>query len=164
MPVGDVGVDDVEGLERAIEQARDRVGDRPVLPGCVVEHGGGYRLRAAVERGEERVEFANGELAAEPAEAGDEDELQLGDHRPLDVEEQVVEAAVLEVVLDAGAADPADAPVDDQHLAVVDVPDRPKVPPRRVAAAERPERSLELRGAHDADLDACSGQALVERR
>ena len=36
--VRDVGVDDVERLAGAVEQARDRVGDRPVAPRCVVQH------------------------------------------------------------------------------------------------------------------------------
>ena len=36
-----------------------------------------------------------------------------------------MEAAVLEVVLDSGAADPADAAVDDGELAVVDMAEAP---------------------------------------
>ena len=83
-------------------------------------------------------------LTAEPAEAREEDELELRDDRARDAEEQVVEAAVLEVVLDAGAADPADAPVDDHDLAVVDVPERREVPARGSALPERPDRRARL--------------------
>ena len=39
-----------------------------------------------------------------------------------------MEAAVLEVVLDAGSADPADSAVDDHDLAVIDVAERGQVP------------------------------------
>ena len=49
-----------------------------------------------------------------------------------------MEATVLEVVLDAGAADPADPSVDHDELAMVDVSQRAEVPPCRAPAAERP--------------------------
>ena len=64
----------------------------------------------------------------EPEEARDEHELELADDRPFEPHEQVVEPPVLEVVLDPCAADPADAAVDDDDLAVVDVPDGAEVP------------------------------------
>ena len=53
------------------------------------------------------------------------------DDRALDAHEQVVERAVLEVILDPGAADPADPAVDDHDLAVVDVPEAAQVPAGR---------------------------------
>jgi hypothetical protein len=86
------------------------------------------------------VEPLRRDRAAEPAEAGEEDELQLRDHRAREADEQVVEAAVVEVVLDPGAADPGDAAVDDEQLAVVDAPGR----------------------AHDADVDPAGSQPVVE--
>ena len=111
-------------------------------------------LRARFERREERLELGDGDRASEPAEAGEEDELELGDDRAGDADEQIVEAAVLEVVLDAGAADPADAAVDDDELAMVDVPER-----RRGSSARHrslpsgPSRHARLRRAYDADLE-----------
>ena len=64
--------------------------------------------------------------------------MELRDDRPGDAHEQVVEAAVQEVILDAGAADPSDATVDDRELAVVDVPECAEVPPVRASAAQAP--------------------------
>src|SRR5690349_22878807 len=55
----------------------------------------GHGIGARVERGEEAVER---NASAEPAEARDEDELELRDDRPLDADEQVVEPAVVEVI------------------------------------------------------------------
>ena len=64
---------------------------------------------------------AVGKPPSELREAAQEGRLQLADERPGDAHEQVVEAAIFEVVLDAGTAHPADASVDDIQLAVVDV-------------------------------------------
>ena len=55
-----------------------------------------------------------------------------------------MEAAVVEVVLDPGAADPADAAVDDEELAVVEVAELRRRPARR---------------AHDADVDPAGPRA-----
>jgi hypothetical protein len=119
--VGDVRVDDIQRLGRPFEQARDCLGDRPVPAGSVVKYDRGNGVRAALQRGEEGVQLGGRDPTAEPAKTGKKDELELGNHRAGDPHEQVVKAAVLEVVLDSGAADPADAPVDDHELAVVDV-------------------------------------------
>ena len=73
-----------------------------------------------------------------------------------------MEAAVLEVILDPGAADPPDAAVDDHDLAVVDVPEPPEVPARFPAAAERADGHPRAGGSHDADLDAGGREAVVE--
>ena len=100
---------------------------------------------------------------AEPEEARDEHELQLADDRPFEPHEQVVEPSVLEVILDPGAADPADATVDDDDLAVVDVPEGAEVPPGGAARAERAVRGARLRRPDDADLGAGGGEPLVER-
>ena len=69
--------------------------------------------------------------SAQPAEAGEEHELELVDDRARDADEQIVEATVLEVVLDARPTDPADPAVDDEHLAVIEVPERVQVPAPR---------------------------------
>ena len=95
--------------------------------------------------GKERVELPLRDRAAEPAEAREEDELELRDHRPGEPHEEVVEAAVVEVVLDPAAADPADPAVDDDELAVVEV-------------AELARRAHRV-GAHDADVDAAGRAA-----
>ena len=57
---------------------------------------------------------------------------------PFDAHEQVVERAVLEVILDSCTADPADAAVDDDDLAMVDVPEPAQVPAGLAAGPERP--------------------------
>ena len=131
--IGDVGVDDVEGLARAVEHPRDLVGDRAVLARRVVQDDRRDLARAGF--GEQAVELLGRNLAAEPAEARDEDELELRDDGPGHTEEEVMEAAVLEVVLDPGAADPADTPVHEHDLAVVDVAQAGEVP---VQARRRP--------------------------
>ncbi len=73
--------------------------------------------------GKELVELHRWDRSAEPAEARDEDQLQLRGHRSGDPHEEVVEAAVVEVVLDARATDPPDAAVDYDELSVVEVPE-----------------------------------------
>ena len=134
--------------------ARDRVGDRPVAAGRVVEDDGRNGIRPGIELREQRLEIGRGNLASEPPEAGEEHELQLCDHRAGDAEEQVVEAAVLEVVLDAGAADPADSTVDDHDLAVIDVAEPAQVPAELAVASQQADRGTRLRRSDDADLDA----------
>ena len=122
----------------------------------------GKRLRAAFERREEHREIGRRDLATEPADARDEHELELSDDRPGDAHEEIVEAAVLEVVLDPRSADPPDATVDDRDLAVVDVPEPRKVPGRRAAPAERPSGHTGLHRANHADLDARRSEPVVE--
>jgi hypothetical protein len=51
--VGDIWIDDVEGLRRLVEQAGDRLRDRPVSARRVVEDGRGDRARATVEPGKQ---------------------------------------------------------------------------------------------------------------
>ena len=89
---------------------------------------GGNPLAALLRLREEGVELGRRHRAAEPAKAGEEDQLQLGDDGACHADEQIVEAPVLEVILDPGAPDPADPAVHDDHLAVVDVPERANVP------------------------------------
>jgi hypothetical protein len=121
------------------------------------------RRPSRLELGEDRRDVGDWYRAAQPAKARDEDQLELRDDRSDDAKEQVVEAAVLEVVLDAGAADPTDPAVDDHDLAVIDVADPVEVPAERAAASERPEPSTELGRTHDADLDPRCRQPVVER-
>ena len=121
-------------------------------PGALCRTIAGTAASAARAR-ERAASSPGGHGAAEPAEAREEDELELRDDRPLDADEEVVEAAVLEMVLDPGAADPADPPVDDDDLAVVDVPERRGSSDRAIVRAERPERPA-LRAARYARLHA----------
>ena len=127
LPVGDVGVDHVQRAARTVQELGDRRRDRPVPARRVVQHAGGDPGGVVVV-GEEGVEMPARDLSAEPAERREEDELELGHDRSRHPEEQVVEAAVVEVILDPGAADPPDSPVDDEELAVVDVAERAEVP------------------------------------
>src|SRR6185437_13105978 len=90
--VGDVRVDDVEPRRRAVEEPRDRVGDRSVPPRSVVQHDGRDRSLAGLEWRKERVRVVD--PAAEPEEARDEDELELADDRSFEADEEVVESAV----------------------------------------------------------------------
>ena len=156
-----VRVDDVEGLAGGLQGASDCLGDRPEASRGVVKDAHGHL--PGPERGEQRVELLGVHRAAQPAEAREKDELQLRDDGARDADEHVVKAAVLEVVLDACAADPARAPVDDHDLPMVDVPEPVDVPAARAAAPERPGGRPELRRPHDADLDAVRGEPLVER-
>src|SRR4051794_26276750 len=73
-----------------------------------------------------------------------------------------MEAPVLEVILDSGAAHPADPAVDDDQLPVVDVAELGEVPAGRAAQRRRLSRSPQLGRAHDANLDAAGREALVE--
>ena len=112
--------------------------------------------------GEEGVELLGRDRSAEPAEAGEEDQLELRGHRAGHAHAEVVEAAVVEVVLDPGAADPADPAVDDEELAVVDVAEPVEVPAARASRRYRLRRPPQLHRAHDADLDAPAEQPVVE--
>ena len=156
--VRDVRVDDVERLPGAVEQARDGVGDRAVAARRVVEDDRGDVAGALVR--EQRFDPVR--LPAQPAQARDEDELELRHDRPGDPDEQVVEAPVLEVILDPRAADPADPAVHDDDLAMVDVPEAREIPVQGAASAERAGRRPGLRRPHDADLGSGRGQLVVE--
>ena len=59
--------------------------------------------------------------AAVVAPAGEEDELELRHDRPGHAAHDVVEALVVEVVLDTAPTDVGDPAVDDEHLAMVEV-------------------------------------------
>jgi hypothetical protein len=125
----------------------------------VVEHAGGHGLPTRLERREQLVEDY---LPAEPPDAREEDELELRHDRPRDAHEEIVEAPVPEVILDAGATHPSDRTVDDRELAVVDVPERAEVPPRSRLRRRAPALRARLHRAHHPDLHATRHQSLVE--
>jgi len=127
-----------------------------------VQHCRWHRAGNVVVNGEEGVELLRRDLSAEPAEAGEEDQLELRGHRTAHTQEEVVEAALVEMVLDPGAADPANPAVDDDELAMVDAPQPVQVPAARAAGRERPRRRPQLRRAHDADVDARGEEPVVE--
>ncbi len=69
-----------------------------------------------------------------------------------------MEATVLEVILDARPADPTDAAIDDEQLAVIEVPERVQVPAHRSPASIGPDcmRSLVARTTHTVTPAAAS--------
>ena len=69
----------------------------------------------------------------------------------------------MEVILDSRAADPADATVDDDELAMVDVPESVEVPPSGAACHDGPDRSPQLDSPDDPDVDTRCKKPLVER-
>ena len=73
-----------------------------------------------------------------------------------------MEPAVLEVVLDAGAADPTDSTVEDHDLAVIDVAEPAQVPAELAVASQQADRGTRLRRPDDADLDARVREPVVE--
>jgi hypothetical protein len=95
----------------------------------VVQDPGGYRIHFGFVFGKQRVQFLAGDRTAQPREARHEHKLKLRDDGASQPQEKVVEAAVLEVILDACAADPANSAVDNDDLAMIDVPELVEVPP-----------------------------------
>ena len=73
-----------------------------------------------------------------------------------------MEPPVVEVVLDPRAADPGDATVDDDDLAMVDVPESVEVPPSAAADRDRLDGSPQLGRSDDPDVDAGCQKPLVE--
>ena len=161
--VGDVRIHDVERVLRSVDERRR---SQSVIgrnrPGALWSTTAVIGLGPSSSGGNSSGTLARRDLAAEPAQAGDEHELQLRDDRAFDADEQVVELAVLEVILDPGAADPADPAVDDHDLAMVDVPQPAQVPAGRSARAERPSRRPRLGRAGHAHLNPRLRQPLVE--
>jgi hypothetical protein len=80
----------------------------------------------------------------------------------LDADEEVVEATVLKVVLDACAPDPADPAVHHDELAMVDVPEPAHVPPGRATPTQCSGGNAKPGRTHDANLDSRSREAIVE--
>ena len=136
--VRDVRVHDVERL------ARNPRAGRPIAAVIgryrrVVQDVAGTRLVRASCSGKS-VSRSCATDHRQPREARHEDELELRDDGAGDAHEEIVEAAVLEVILDAGAPDPADPAVDDDQLAMVDVPELVKVPLARCSRRVRLRR------------------------
>ena len=131
-------------------------------PGALWSTTAGTGLGALVERREQGLDTARRDLAAKPAQTGDEHQLQLRDDWAFDPHEQIVKLAVLEVVLDAGTTDPTDPTIDDDHLPVVDVPQSAQVPDDVTAGAQWPAWRPQLCPARDAHLNPRFGQPLVE--
>ena len=132
-------------LRRGDEAAGDRLGHRD--PGRA---GVGRRGEVAGEVGRERSAVA--------AEAGQEGRLRLAHHVAGDPDHRIVEAAVLEVVLDSRAARPRGRPVDHVELAVVGAADLVLAPVEHLVVgiqAVAVERELVV----DDDLRARRGQA-----
>ncbi len=119
-------------------------------------------VRVLLVVGVRRVELVRRHRPTEPAEGRDEHELQLAGDGPAHPHEQVVEAAVVEVVLDPGAADPPDPAVDDHELAVIDVPELLNRPASLIAARGGLRRRTEPHRAHHAYLDAACQEPRVE--
>jgi hypothetical protein len=158
-----IRVDQIERFGRVLQEVGDRVGDRPEAAGRVVQDAGGHRIGPALQEGNQRVEVRPVDLAPKPAEARQEDQLKLRHHGAFDAEKEIVEAAVLEMVLDACAADPADPTVHDHELAMVDVPEPAQVPTGRAVVRQRSGGDARPRRAHDANLDPRGCEAVVER-
>ncbi len=164
--VGDVRVDDVDLRLGVLEHVLDGVGDRVVVLARGVRQEG--RPDAAPgRRGDLRVPGRDRgrvgrQRALVIAPRGDEQGLELVDGRTRVADEDVVEALVVEVVLDPRPADVADPAVDDHELAVVEVAQVVEPP---VQLALRAEASLEV-GARPLvrdDPDPAVGELLVER-
>src|SRR4029450_3244733 len=125
----------------------------PVPTGRVGEDGRRNGVRACLELREERLEVLRWDRAAEPPEAGEEHELELPDHWAGGPREGLGEAPPPEISPDAAPANPAEPAIDDDELAVIDVPEAGQVPAGRAVAAERPNRYPGLRRADDAHID-----------
>ena len=74
-----------------------------------------------------------------------------------------MEPPVVEVILDSRSADPADATVDDDELAMVDAPESVEIPPSGPAGCDGPDRSPQLDRPDDPDVDSRGKKPLVER-
>ena len=95
------------------------------------------------------------------APAQQEDRLELGDDRALDPAHDVVEALVVVVVLDPAAADVADAAIDHDHLAMVEMEQVLARAAGTSAAPRSPDRDDDDPVVGD-DLDAGLAQSAEE--
>jgi hypothetical protein len=113
-------------------------------------------------RRKEIVEHLRSNHAFQPSKGRDEHELKLRDDRPGDTKEEIVVATVLEVVFDPRPAYPTHAAIDDNELAMVDVPEPVEVPLSRCCSRNRPDGTPELSRPDDANVDASGEKALVK--
>ena len=75
---------------------------------------------------------------AQQAEAAHESRLELPDCLALDAHHHIVKRAVEEVILDAGASDPGDPPVDHEQLAMIEASQLVEAPVDPPITAEQP--------------------------
>ncbi len=116
-----VRVHHVEATARAVDLLADRLRRRDEAAGDHLSDGD--RRLAGVRRLREVPRQVVRQRAAVAAEAGQERRLRLPYDVAGDPDHHVVEAAVLEVVLDARTSRPGDRPVDDVQLPVVGATD-----------------------------------------
>ena len=154
--VGEVGVHHVEALARAVDLLADRLRGRDVAAGDHLRERD--RRRARVGRLREERRQVGRQRPAVPAEARQERRLRLPDDVAGDAHHHVVEAAVLEVVLDAGAARPRDRAVDHVELAMVGAADLVLAPVDALAVGEEAV-AVEREDVVDDDLRARGGEA-----
>ena len=158
--VGDVGVHDVEPLVRAADLLADRLARR----GEPARHD--LRERDGDRAGVLRLGEAGGQVRRQPAamrvEAAEERCLGLAHDVARESCHHVVEAAVLEVVLDPRAADPGDRAVDHVELAMVGGAELmlPRVEPQRVREVAQPS---EREHVVDDDRSARRGEVREHR-
>ena len=131
--VGEVRVHHVEALTRRVDLLPDGLRGRDEAAGDHLREGD--RRRAGVGRRGEVPGQVGGQRPPVAAKARQERRLRLPDDVTGDAHHQVVEAAVVEVILDAGSARPGDAPVDDVQLAMVGAAELVQAP-RRAAGGE----------------------------
>ena len=115
--VREVGVHHVEPSARPVDLLADRLrsGDEPAGDDLRKRD----RSRAGGGRSGEVGREVGRQVAAEAPEAREEGGLRLADDAAGDAHHHVVEAAVLEVVLDACASGPRDLAVDHVELPMV---------------------------------------------
>ena len=157
--VGQVRIEDVEPLLRLLDHLADRLRARQEPARHVVQQRRRDRARS-VRRGEVAIEPGRGRWTAEDMETRQEHQLHLPDDVSGHTHVDIVVAAAGEMVLEAGTADPADLPVDDQHLAVVAVAYLVLMPVE--AAIVEQAVPVDRKDVVDDDLNPDRGQLVVD--
>ena len=139
--VRDVRVHHVEPGAGEVDLLADRLRGRDVATGDHLHESNARRTR--VERLDEVACEVVGQRAPVPAEARQEGRLRLTHDVAGEASHDVVEAAVLEVILYPGPARPGHGAVDHVQLAVVGTPDLVLAPvdPLRRSGRGRPGRA-----------------------
>ena len=154
--VRDVRVHHVEPPARAVDLLAERLGGGDVAAG---DHLRERDRRRALVRGCGEVRGEVGpERAAVPAKARQERRLRLPDDGAGHPHHDVVEAAVLEVILDPRSAGPGDGAVDHVQLAVVGAAHLVLTPVDALAVGEETV-AVEREDVVDDDLRARVGEA-----
>ena len=134
--VGQVGVRDVEALARGVDLLEDRLRGRDVASR---DHlGERDRRRAGVVGLRKEASGIGRQRAAAIPEGGQEGGLRLPHDVAGDAHHHVVEAAVLEVILEAGSPGPGDRSVDHVELAMVYAAQLAVAPGPPLAVGEEP--------------------------